>query len=809
MISKFLLLSLFTVASIGKIYAQSISCGNNHTLYICSDGTVRSWGSNSSGQLGNGTVKNSDVPVEVVGLTGIIAVAGGQAHSLALKNDGTVWTWGNNSSGQLGCGDTLARTQPVLVTGLTDVIAIAAGFIHSLALKSDSTVWTWGDNSSGQLGDSTNISSSTPVQVKNLTGVKAITGGQAHSLALKNDGTVWAWGYNYDGELGDFTFTNRITPIKTKNVGSIIAIATHYGSSFAIKKDSTMWAWGRDSYFNLGNGLNAQGNVPAQCIGLAGVKAVAPGSNHTIALCYDGTIWSVGTDVLGQRMDTGISSTTVYFAQVQGLNNINAIASGDNHSFAMDATGYIYAWGDNWYGQLGTKVRRAGFLPVAVPGLSSITAVAATKGGTYSGTNFHCVAIRNDSTVWSWGDGGYLGNGTNNSSYQPVQVVGLTGIIGVSVGYSLTLAVKSDGTVWIWDLSQSLPAQITSLSGIVAVSSGDDHALALKNDSTVWSWGWNLYGQLGNNTGLGNYNETPLQVKNVHNIVAIAAGDYYSLALQSDGTVWEWGNNFYYQFGDTTIKGYTPIPTKNRFLSGIKAIAAGNGHSCALDQDSTLWVFGDNVEGDLGDGSMTPKSLPYHLTGLPKAVAIDAGNRNTFFVTGNGELWSSGDNSYFQNCDSSVITVPSLARVNNLSDIAAVAGTIEYTVALTKNGSVLTWGDNSEYELGDTSFATFRIQLSDPCSFSVGTHEIEKKSPELMTINPNPSTGIIIISFHKVISHGVVTISIINMLGEMMQEEKLNWSGDASINIKGLAAGIYFLQLKSESGSVVKRFVKE
>jgi alpha-tubulin suppressor-like RCC1 family protein len=163
------------------------------------------------GQLGRstnlGTNTANPTPTTVTGLAGAIAVSAGDAHSLALLNDGTVRAWGENDGGQLGDGTLTDRSAPTRVGSLTGVMAVAAGGNHSLALAADGSVWAWGANASGQLGDGSTVTRNLPVRVSGLTDVVAIAAGSQHSLAIRADGSVWAWGSNAQGQLG---FTNGI-----------------------------------------------------------------------------------------------------------------------------------------------------------------------------------------------------------------------------------------------------------------------------------------------------------------------------------------------------------------------------------------------------------------------------------------------------------------------------------------------------------------------------------------------------------------------------------------------------------------------
>lgn len=315
--------------------------GGTHTLAFKNLSSVRAWGNNGFGQLGNGTTVVSSVPVKVIDinnaqLTGVTAVAAGGNHSLALKFDGTVWGWGYNGFGQLGDNTTNNQTRAVQVkvagTPLTGVTAISAGGSHSLAIVTDvsgnTSVWAWGNNANGQLGrDPIATSSSTsPLQVAGITGkVIAVAAGGSHSLALVTDGlgntSVWAWGYNHFGQLGvappplsdttspRYVFTPHVVAGLPANVTAISAGLDH---SLALTGGG-VWAWGYNGYGQLGSGfppLNTNiadptpVSIPVQVLGIAGVvRAIRAIGHHTLATTADNRVWAWGDNLYGQLGD--------------------------------------------------------------------------------------------------------------------------------------------------------------------------------------------------------------------------------------------------------------------------------------------------------------------------------------------------------------------------------------------------------------------------------------------------------------------------------------------------------------------------
>ncbi|MBL7893443.1 MAG: T9SS type A sorting domain-containing protein [Bacteroidia bacterium] len=375
-----LLLAISNSVPVAFSYSQTIATGGAHSMVICDDKTLMIWGSNVFGQFGNGTNINSVVPLQNNSLTGIIAIAAGDAHSLALNNIGTVWTWGINANGQLGDGSNVFDSNvPVQVSSLTGVIAIRGGGFHSLALKKDSTVWAWGENNNGQLGDGTNTPSNVPVQVSSLKGIIGIAAAGLHSLAVKSDGTVWAWGWNTNGQLGNGTSTFfENVPVQVDSLTDIIAVAGGANFSLALKNDSTVWAWGLNSSGELGTGNNTSSNVPVQVNSLTGIMAIEAGGWHSIALKNNGTVWAWGANNVGELGDSTNITRNVP-VQVSNLAGVTAISSEGYHSLCIKKNGTLWAWGSNSNGELGNGDSIDSNVPVQVKGLCTLNSINKEK----------------------------------------------------------------------------------------------------------------------------------------------------------------------------------------------------------------------------------------------------------------------------------------------------------------------------------------------------------------------------------------------------------------------------------------------
>ena len=330
-------------------------------------------GSNSSGQLGDGTTNDASTAVKMSAPVTFTDVAAGGLHAVALGTDGKVYAWGSNTWGQLGDGTTTDSATPVVVhtPGGVAFTSVSAGTNQSYALSSTGVLYAWGLNTFGQLGNGTNTSSSTPVTVSAPAGVtfSAVSAGGLQTLALGTNHTVYAWGSNSFGQLGDGTTTNRNAPVAVTIPGGATAVAAGGSHSLALASDGNVFAWGQGSSGQLGQGETKppldSSSVPLKVDAGAATlpfKAIAAGGLHSVALDAKGNVFTWGDNNLQQLgvgatavcPDTSSSCSTVPVRPfLPTKQSFVSIAAGYGQTYALSSNGQLWDWGDNFYGQLG------------------------------------------------------------------------------------------------------------------------------------------------------------------------------------------------------------------------------------------------------------------------------------------------------------------------------------------------------------------------------------------------------------------------------------------------------------------------
>ena len=506
---------------------------------------------------------------------------------------------------------TLVALQPqfALAQGLK-VVSADGGNSHTIALRGDGTVWLSGGNGAGQLGDATWVKSNIPNTLVSLVDVVSVAAGANHTLAVERDGTVWAWGANGNGQLGDGTTTNQPTPVQVRDpsdatgfLTGVVAIAAADRHSLALKSDGTVWAWGYNYSGQLGNGT------------------------------YDGSLRPVKV-----KDPSDISGY---------LTDVKAIASNGGHSVALKADKTVWTWGARDYAQIGRIIYGTGATPQNVAGkVAGLTGIKAVAAGWE-----HTVALKEDGTVWTCGRNleGQLGDGTTQGSTFPppeppkffVQVIDptdptghLTGIVAIAANDRFTLAVKSNGTAWGWGSNyagelcdgtsgvgpgKTVPVQMKDpldasgfLTNVKSVGAGEYHSLVIKNDGTLWGCGWNGSGQLGDESWIDR--TSPVQAAIPGPGLMVISGPAHVTPGEEATFVVEYENTFDVTLTDAVIAVELPQDL-------VYASSSRNGIYWT-DRHQVFWKLGNVLPG--AKGKLAVKldvswGLPHHSVGSLRA----------------------------------------------------------------------------------------------------------------------------------------------------------------------------------------------
>jgi len=614
---------LAPVAVPGVTGAVAIAAGVGFSCALLADRTAVCWGDDRNGEIGDGAPDAVPrAPTAVAGLSGAVALSAHWQHACAIRDDQSLVCWGSNSTGQLGDGTLVNRPRPAVVVGLQGVTAVAAGLSHTCALAAGG-LSCWGSNSQGQLGAESGASTTpvtAPLAVALVANPIAVAAGAQHTCAVRGTGQVLCWGQNGTGQLGEGSMSSLAEPVPVTGLDTGTAVVAGATFSCATTVDGAVLCWGDDHDGQLGTGRGVV--QPAPLTLPSGVTGLAAGGAHSCGVTAGGiACW--GSNQAGQlgdnQEDDRARPAPIELPLVPG-----AVAAGALHSCAVDQLGGLWCWGRGSSGQIGPGRSVDTPFPIAVPlPAGTDRALAVTAGDS------HTCAVLSDATgapaavCFGANDHGQLGDGTTTAHAAPALIAlagePAGGTLALSAGGAHTCAADGAGRLWCWgrgDRGQlgngatgdvATPAAVTLPGGLAAarVSAGEAHTCAVDEGGQIWCWGANDSGQLGFS---GPDAALPVAVAGLPGPAAgVSAGGAHSCASLRDQRVFCWGANDSGQLGDGTTAS-RPTPRQVPGASG--QVEAGQAHTCAFTADGRAACWGADNGGQLGDGTTLTVSAP-------------------------------------------------------------------------------------------------------------------------------------------------------------------------------------------------------
>ncbi|MHA7631001.1 RCC1 domain-containing protein [Corallococcus sp. M7] len=748
---------------------QAIAANGNFSLALGADGRLWAWGQNASGQMGTGSTSAAvATPVVVQGLPTVRAMAAGVNHALALDANGKVWGWGLNSSAQVGTGSTSAAVAtPVQVAGLPLAKAVAAGAGHSLIVDEQfGNVWAWGQNTFGQVGTGSTSSTPvvTPVPVNGVFAVTKLVAGHNSSLAIIGNGLAVAWGHNASGQLGNGGTANSASPVGVTGISDATALAAGAQHTLALRPGCPVWVWGNNGQGQLGTGSTSTTPVTAP-----GTALIAN------TFYFDGDMDGFGDEYIAEEacepspgyvedLDCDDYSASTHPGAEETCNGMDDDCDGvvDNGSASGGAgcsTGQqgVCAAGVTacTNGTVLCQQRQAasaercdgldndcdGATDEGNPGGLQACATGQLgvcgEGVTYCTQGvIHCVPTQGASSEVCDGKDNDCNGQPDDGLAFPSWYRDQDGDTYGQTSQSVLACVQPAGHAPnAGDCNDSNPALNP---GATEVCDGVDNDCDGQVDEGVPTQTWSRdadgdgYGTsaqalqkcsqpAGYVSNAGDCNDSNASIRPgaaeacdgvdndcdgatdeaasgppgsacfVSGRRRVAAGGWHSMALMGDGTVWAWGHNNYGQLGDGTVAS-RPWAVQVQELAGVAGLG-GAYTPLALKQDGTLWAWGENNYGHLGDWTVTIRRTPVQVQGLTGVAAIAAGKGPPLALKQDGTVWTWVVNEFGQLGDGPV-------QVPGLTSVTALA-TGNHMLASKQDGTVWAWGFNNQGQLGD------------------------------------------------------------------------------------------------------------
>jgi alpha-tubulin suppressor-like RCC1 family protein len=526
--------------------------------------------------------------------------------------------------------------------------------------------------------------------------------------------------------FGGAQLTVTDTTTRVLEIGELTEIQAYArrANGDTLPADSLTWAsinpavatvdGGRVSALRAGSGRvvvsyqGASAHVSVSILPLQGVRASASGAalggSSTCALATDGAAYCWGENRSGQMGDGTTEGPRLNPQTPVGAPPLTALASGSQHICGLTSAGAAWCWGQNVFGELGDGTTTARTSPVLVVGAHTFVSLTA-------GTVQTC-GLAADGRAWCWGNG-YLGDGPSSRRSEPVQVLGDQVFAVLEAGSSHTCGLTAAGAAWCWGANGAgqlgdgtttdrfTPVAVSGGYTFVSLALGDVTTCGLTATGAVWCWGGNSSGQLGNGT-TGGVRLTPGLVPGVPPLVSIAAGPSHLCGVTSVRTAWCWGNNIRGQLGDgTTTSRSFPVMVAGGIAWRALVLGKNSALTCGWPESGGFSCWGNNIYGEMGDGTRSIRLSPFPVVGGESFILLAAGRNHTCGLIASREARCWGRNLDGELGDGTYTTRAAPVAVAGGITFSMLAGGNGHTCGLAQDATAWCWGRNANGQIGD------------------------------------------------------------------------------------------------------------
>lgn len=715
---------------------SSLALGYEHACLVSAAGSLKCWGRNSVGQIGNGTTSSRYTSKYEVGpgFTKVVANRYLAIYSATcgLESNGTpnVKCWGSNNYGHLGNGTTTISFSPVSISGTDVYTHIEAGHSFFCGITSTGTTKCWGHGFNGKLGDGTTVQRNSPTQIFSSAGMGnlvKISLGRDHACGIDNSAKLWCWGSGITGQLGNGSNTNALVPTEIDPGTPYSEVSLGENHSCGITTSGVLKCWGQGVSYQLGTGSTSSVNTPTVVDSGTTYISLGMGIDTSCGITSNNQLkcWGLnGNDSLTGNGALGgaVNTPTAVFTNVQ----FQKVQLGYSTACAQTLTGEFLCWGNNEVSLLGNEKPSRSVTPSLISSeVQSIALSAAGASPTTMGGQF--CRIMNNASLWCGGlnESGQIGDGTTEKRYHP-QLIDLgTNYSKVSTAHnSHTCGITTAGLLKCWGKNThgqlgdgsisttSVPKAVNSMSLFDQIATGSDtnfagFSCAIATTGALYCWGYNNYGQIGD--GTTTYKSTPQNIDVGTNYSQVSVGYSHACGITTAGDLKCWGRN---QNSQIYISGtqYTS-PLTLEVGTVYSQVSVGGDSSCAVTNAGTLKCWGNNAYGVLGNGSTTGTvSLPTIVDSGTAYSKIKMAAEHACGVTSAGDLKCWGRNSLYQIGigDGSTTSVSSPVLIDSGTTYASVVpGSTGSTCGITSSGLLKCWGNQGYAQ----SFGSFRYNI--------------------------------------------------------------------------------------------------